>query len=89
VRTTQECVEGRIISAPASWQGDPLRCADCGELVGPKRRVVVSQKTKTSKGGKEEIESEERMTVPSVGCRCHRRPTLKVADGENNEESAK
>jgi hypothetical protein len=49
---------------------------DCGELVGPKERVVVVQKTKTSKGGKEEIESEERITVASVGCRCNRRPVL-------------
>jgi hypothetical protein len=68
--------EGRIIGAPDSWQGDPLRCVDCGELVGPKQRVVVIQRTKTSKSGKEEIESEERITVPSFGCRCNRRPVV-------------
>jgi hypothetical protein len=62
----KECVERRIIGAPASWQGDPLRCRDCGELIGPKSRVVVIH--------------EEPITVESVGCRCNRRPVL--AKGE-------
>ncbi len=55
----------RIVGMPVSWQGDPLRCIDCGELIGPKERVVVIHKGESN---------EQRIIVPSVGCRCNRRP---------------
>jgi hypothetical protein len=58
---------------PARWQCDPLRCVDCGELVGPKQRVVVIHK------GKPE---EHPITIPSFGCRCNRRPVLAKQEGE-------
>jgi hypothetical protein len=57
----------RIIGAPTSWQGDPLRCSTCGQLIERHTHKVTLAK------GKPE---ERTIEVPSVGCRCERRPTL-------------
>jgi hypothetical protein len=57
----------KILTPPESWQGDPLRCVDCGELIEWRKRTVVFDKGNPT---------EKRIIVPSVGCECNRRPTL-------------
>jgi hypothetical protein len=50
-----------IIGTPDSWQGDPLRCSACGQLIERHTRKVPEEKI---------------INIPSVGCQCERRPTL-------------